>query len=113
MAEHAFSTPAPSATPNTLADLIDAIIPLADEIMGHGSDDQKDRLAVVITSVADLALEADDLKPNLRLKARAMRLIYTGHPLGFEDGFQQDSLDGGSRAERLALQILAVTANAQ
>lgn len=111
MAEHANSIPAPNAqTPDNLAGLIDALIPFADEIMGHGSDDQRDHLHNVISCVADLAIEADVLLPNVRTKARAMRLIYSGHELGFEDGFTADSLDGGSRAEQLAIQVLVLMA---
>ena len=114
MASNANSTGAPVAPPpNSLADLIDALIPLAEEIFGRGSDTLSDHLHDVITHTADLAIEADDLKPNLRMKARAMRLIYAGHPLGLEAGFREDSLNGGSRAEHLALQIIAVTANAK
>ena len=111
MAEHANSTPAPSAqTPDNLAGLIDALIPLADEIMGHGSEDQRDRLQTVISRVADLAIDADVLVGNVRTKARAMRLIYAGHPDGFEDGFKADTLTGGSRADQLAHQVLVLMA---
>lgn len=109
MAVHASSTPAPGANPpDKLTALIDAMIPLAAEIMGHGSDAQKDRIHDVISHIADMAIGADVLIENVRAKARAMRLIYAGHELGFEDGFREDSLDGGSLAEQLALQVLVL-----
>jgi len=114
MAEHATSIGAPAAPiPNPLAALIDAVIPLADEILGHGSSDQQGHLAAVVVQIADMALEATPTAGACRLKGRAMRLIYAGHPLGFEEGFREDTLHGGSRAERLALQILAVAAAPQ
>lgn len=108
------STGAPCALPhNTLEALIDALIPLADEVMDHGSEIQRDRLHELISHVTDLAIAEDALKPNLRLKARAMRLIYAGDELGLEDGLRRDALNGGSRAEQLALQIVSVMANAR
>ena len=109
MAEHATSTPAPSANPpDKLTALIDAMIPLAAEIMGHGSYAQKDRIHEAISHIADMAIGSDVLIENVRAKARAMRLIYAGHELGFEDGFRDDCLDGGSRAEQLAIQVLVL-----
>ncbi len=109
MAAHANSIPAPGANPpDKLTTLIDAMIPLASEIMGHGSDAQKDRIHDVISHIADMAIGSDVLIENVRAKARAMRLIYAGHELGFEDGFREDCLDGGSRAEQLALQVLVL-----
>lgn len=110
MAIHASSTPAPGANPpDKLAALIDALIPLAAEIQNHGSTAQQDRIHDVIALVADLAISADVTVENVRSKARALRLIYAGHELGFEDGFREDSLDTGSRAELLALQVLVLT----
>ena len=110
MAAHANSTPAPGANPSDkLAALIDALIPLAAEIQNHGSTAQQDRIHDVIALVADLAIGADVAVENVRSKARALRLIYAGHELGFEDGFREDSLDAGSRAELLALQVLVLT----
>lgn len=109
MAAHANSIPAPSANPSDkLTGLIEAMIPLAEEIMGHGSDAQKDRIHDVVSHIADMAIGSDVLIENVRAKARAMRLIYAGHELGFEDGFRDDALDGGSRAEQLALQVLVL-----
>lgn len=109
MAAYANSTPAPGANPpDKLTALIDAMIPLASEIMGHGSDVQKDRIHDVISQIADMAIGSDVLIKNVRAKARAMRLIYAGHELGFEDGFREDTLGGGSRAEQLALQVLVL-----
>lgn len=109
MAAHANSTPAPGANPpDKLTALIDAMIPIATEIMDHGSAAQKDRIHDVIAHIADMAIGADVMVENIRAKARAMRLIYAGHELGFEDGFRDDCLDGGSRAEQLALQVLVL-----
>lgn len=53
--------------------------------MSEGAEDQKTRLHDVIEAVADLALEADDLQPNLRLKVRTIRLIYAGHELALKE----------------------------
>lgn len=109
MASHAHSTPVPSAqTPSALSSLIDALIPLAEEIAANGTDDQRERLIHVVGHAADLATEADVLTGNVRLKARALRLIYAGDDRGFEDGFTSDTLDGGSRAEQLAIQVLVL-----
>jgi hypothetical protein len=109
MAENANSTPAPSAPPpNTLEALIDALIPLADDLMDRGTDDQREALHTIIACVADLALAEDVLSYSTRLKARAVRLIYAGHPKDMEGGLEEDALHGGSRAENLILQVIGV-----
>lgn len=103
-------TPRPAGS--GLSDLIDSLIPLADHIMTTAGDNDpsRDMLHEVIAHVADLAIDEGDTRDTVRLKARAMRLIYAGHERGFEDGFAEDSLDGGSRAEKLAIQILGTLA---
>lgn len=89
-----------------LSDLIDAMIPLADHIMAGGDVPLRDLLDAVIEKVADLAIDEGDTREAVRLKARAIRLLYSGDERGFEDGFAEDVLFDGSRSERLAIQIL-------
>lgn len=93
-----------------LSELIDAMIPLADRIMAGADGPLRDLLHVAIEKAADLAIDEGDTREAVRLKARAMRLIYAGDERGFEDGFAEDALDGGSRSERLAIQILGTLA---
>lgn len=89
-----------------LSDLIEAMIPLADHIMASGSGPLHDLLTAVIEKVADLAIDEGDTREAVRLKARAIRLIYAGDERGLEEGFAEDAMFEGSRSERLAIQIL-------
>jgi hypothetical protein len=105
------SKPAPAAqTPDSLAALIDDMILLADDLLAHGSEGQQERVVSAIMHLAELAIAAEATPETARLKARAIRLIYAGHEPGMVEALREEALNGGSRVDTLALQVLALMA---